>query len=628
MRLGIQERFSVLKNIFPSLRVILSHPITGTLILIGLLSYMAAKSFVDRQDHLRTTGSFIFLTVGLILILYPRTKFSGFLGFLFLLAFAFFPFYWRFQGLDTDGFTIAGILPQNDANGYFIGTLKILYGEQIPAFAARRPLFSAFLSVILYLSNHNFMIALFILAFLVSLGIYLLGMEVRGFLGVFSAAMTMMIVAYCYIGRFQGKFMTEQLGLPLGALSLALLLRGIKERNLSYFPWAIFILSLALNARAGAFFVLPLLILWFVTLRNVSLPKLALGGIVGTSVALGFIANLWLFYSISVPGSVPFSNFGDTFYGMATGYRGYYSWSYDYPGVESSEAMRISYQIILNSPSKFLYAVFQAYRDYLQPTRFFSFIYLPRPQLPSIAFLLSGFLVVAMVRLIAARRTTLVHMLFAVMIGIFLSIPFVPPIDDGIRAMIVTVPFWALILGLAVADRRTLSSISEEAWTFNLPRINPLLLFSFIMAFAVTLGWLFVWGSARQTIEKFACDVSEYPVALMISPGSYINVVKNNTRLVSWLPDIRREDLRESMREFPKTHNYEYFRRVQTEQSVLVGLNLADAKKDFIWLMVPTKTIETFQGINYFCAAYTGVEELDDANFFVHRDLSRLFQEE
>jgi hypothetical protein len=571
------------------------------------------------------TGSFILLTVGLIWIFYPKTKFSGFLGFIFLLALVFFQFYWRLHGLDTDGFTIAGIFPQSDANGYFIGTLKILYGEQIPAFAARRPLFSAFLSVILWLSNHNFVVALFILAFIAALAIYVLGMEVRDFLGAFSAGLTMIIVVYCYIGRFQGKFMTEQLGLPLGALSLALLLRGIKERNLSYFPWAIFILSLALNARAGAFFALPLLMLWFLSLKNASLSKLAMGGIVCASVALGFLANLWLFNTISVAGSVPFSNFGDTFYGMATGYRGWYSFNRDYPGLESSEAMRISLDIILDSPSSFLYAVVQAYRDYFLPERFFSFLYVARPQLPLIASLLSVFLVVAIMRLIQARQTTIARMLFAVIIGILLSIPFVPPIDDGIRAMIATVPFWALIVGLAVADLKAVSPEFEEPWKFGLPNINPLLLFSFLMAFATSLGWLFVWGSASPAIEKVNCDAAEYPVAIMASPGSYINVVKNNSRLVSWLPNIRREDLRANMRNFPDVYSFEAFSRLKTEQSVLVGLNLADAHKDFIWLVVPTNTIKTFDGINYFCAVPTGVEELDNASFFVERELSRLF---
>ncbi|MDQ2691821.1 MAG: hypothetical protein M3Y68_07315, partial [Chloroflexota bacterium] len=312
MRFAIQERSFILKNLLPSLRLILNHRLTGILVLTGLFIYMIDKSFIDRQDHLRMAGSFILLTVGLALMLYPRTKFSGFLGLLFLVAFVFFPFYWRLHGLDTDGFTVAGILPQNDANGYFIGTLKILYGEQIPAFAARRPLFSAFLSVILWLSSHNFVVALFILAFIVALAIHSLGMLVRDWFGALTAAITMMIVAYCYVGRFQGKFMTEQLGLPLGALSLAFLLLGIRERRLFYSLWGIFMMSLALNARAGAFFVLPLLIVWFLTLRNVSFSRLALAGIVCIAVVLGFIANIWLFNSISAPGSVPFSNFGDT----------------------------------------------------------------------------------------------------------------------------------------------------------------------------------------------------------------------------------------------------------------------------------------------------------------------------
>lgn len=627
MRFVIQERSFVLRNFSPSLRLILNHRLTGILIFIGLLIYMIGKSFVDRQDHLRMTGSFIVLTVGLAFILYPRTKFSGFLGFLFLVAFVFFPFYWRLHGLDTDGFTIAGILPQNDANGYFIGTLKILYGEQIPAFAARRPLFSAFLSVILWFSNHNFAVALFILAFIVALAIHSLGMVVRDWFGVFTAAITIMIVAYCYVGRFQGKFMTEQLGLPLGALSLAFLLLGIRQKSLFYSLWGIFIMSLALNARAGAFFVLPLLILWFLTLRNVSLSKVALAAFVCTAVAMGFIANIWLFNSISAPGSVPFSNFGDTIYGMATGYRSYYSWSYDYPGVDSSEAMRISLGIILDSPSTFLSAVFQAYRDFIRPTRFFSFLYLPRPQLPVIVPILTGLLVVGIIRLLQARQTTLARLLFAIIVGILLSIPFVPPIDDGIRAMIVTVPFWALIVGLAVADRNVLGSTEEEGWKLYLPKLNPLLLISFMMVFFVTLGWLFVRGSARSTVEQLSCDASEYPVALMASPGSYINVVKNNSRPVSWLPDIRRVDLRANMREFPDIFSYEAFSRLQTGQSALVGLNLADANKDFIWLFVPTNSIESFHGINYFCAVNTGVEELDHANFFLHRDLSRLLQD-
>jgi hypothetical protein len=628
MRVGIQERKSILKNIFLKLHVILNHRITGTLILIGLIIFTITRSFVDRQEHLRTTGIFIFLTVGLVLILYPKTRFSGFLSFLFLLAFAFFPFYWRLHGLDTDGFTITGIFPQNDAGGYFIGTLKILYGAEITPFAARRPLFSAFLSVILFLSNHNFIVALFILALLVSFAIYLLGVEVRDFLGVFSAAITMMIVAYCYIGRFQGKFMTEQLGLPLGALSLALLLRGIRERNLMHFSWAIFILSLALNARAGAFFVLPLLMLWFVTLRNVPLSKLALGGIVCTSVALGFIANLWLFNSISTAGSVPFSNFGETMYGMATGYRSHYALAQDYPGIDPSKGIPIALEIIRDSPSTFLYAVVRAYRDYLRPTLFFSFLYLPRPQLPAIALLLSGVLAVGIIRLIGARQTTLARMLFAVIVGILLSIPFVPPIDDGIRAMITTVPFWALMIGLAVADLRAVRPVSEDTWKVELPTINPLLVFSFLMVFAVTLGWLFVRGSARVTVENLNCDTSEVPVALMASPGSYINVVKNSSRPVSWLPDIRREDLRANLQEFPKVYNYDYFRRLKIEQSVLIGLNLADANKDFIWLMAPTHTIETFHGINYFCAVPLGVYELHNHSYFVHRDLVGQFQDQ
>jgi hypothetical protein len=315
-------------------------------------------------------------------------------------------------------------------------------------------------------------------------------------------------------------------------------------------------------------------------------------------------------------------------YGMATGYRSHYALAQDYPGIDPSKGIPIALEIIRDDPSTLLYAVVRAYRDYLQPTLFFSFLYLARPQLPLIASILSVFLAVGMARLIGARQTTLARMLFAVILGILLSIPFVPPIDDGIRAMITTVPFWALMVGLSVADMRVAGSVSEDAWKVELPAISPLLVFSFLMVLTVTLGWLFVRGSARPTVEKVDCDAGEVPVALIASPGSYINVVRNSARPASWLPDIRREDLRANLQEFPKVFHYDYFRRLKTEQSVLIGLNLADANKDFIWLMVPTHTIETFRGINSFCAVGMGVYELHDHSFFVHRDLVGQFQDQ
>jgi len=538
------------------------------------------------------------------------------------------PFYWRFQGFDTDGYSLAGVLSQSDAKGYFIGGLKILYGEQMPEFSARRPLFSAFLAVLFYILNQNFELSLLLLAIIVSFSIYLLGMEIRDDFGIFPAALVIMMMVYGYIGKFHGKFLTEQLGLPLGLISLTLLLRGFKEKNLFYFPLATFILTIALNVRAGAFFVLPLLMLWFIALkRGTNYSIFAFSSIIIFSVAIGFIVNLWLFKSVSAPGSVPFNNFGDTLYGMATGYRGWRAFHVDYPDLSSSEAMPISVRIILNDPSTFLNAVFRAYSVFFNPTRFFSFLYLPNKHMTPIAYIMTSLMIVGLYRLITIRHTVFGQMMFAVIVGIILSVPFAPPIDDGIRAMMVTAPFWALIVGLSFANLLNFNARSIEEWKFIFPKLNMTLLFSFMMVVSVTLGWLFVNGAFKPTLAENDCRSGEYPITLRTSQGSFINVVANKSLSLSWLPNIRKEDARKNAKNFSGIYSYDSLSRMDVGQSLLYGLNLVnEGNTEFVWLIMPTDSIKSFNGINYFCGVKIGRAQFDNANFYVDRTLINSFR--
>jgi hypothetical protein len=624
MRFEVQKRISSLKTVLTSLSSALNFKGTGILIFLIALAYIVDKSFIDLRDHLRTASSFFALTIALGIILYRRNQLSEFMVLTFILVLMIAPFYWRFQGLDTDGYTLAGFFSQSDANGYFAGALKILYGEETAEFASRRPFFSAFLSVLLFLFNQNFILTLVFLALMTSLAIYFLSREVRETFGVFPATLIIMMVVYSYLGKFHGKFLTEQLGLPLGLLALALLLYGLKEKNLFYLLLATLILSVALNARAGAFFVLPFLILWFLTLkRNTVHSIFTSGSLIFFSAAFGFIVNLWLFSALSAPGSIPFNNFGYTLYGLATGYRGWRAYNLDYPDLPLSEAMPISVDIILNDPSTFLYALVQAYREFFNPVRFFSFLYLPDKELPLLAFVMLLLLILGLFRLIKVRHAPFAQMLFAVIAGILLSVPFAPPIDDGIRAMTVTNPFWALIVGLSFADLSKVRAGSSEEWKLAFPGWNGLLAFSSIMVIAVTLGWLLVRGSIQPAVVASQCGPGESPISLLASPGSYINVVRNSSASRSWYPDLRREDVRKNAKDFAGLYSQDVLNRMEAGQSLLYGLNLADADKDFVWLIAPTDSIQTRNGINSFCGVKTGQPQLDEAAFYIDRSLSK-----
>jgi hypothetical protein len=219
-------------------------------------------------------------------------------------------------------------------------------------------------------------------------------------------------------------------------------------------------------------------------------------------------------------------------------------------------------------------------------------------------------------------------MLFAVIAGILLSVPFAPPIDDGIRAMTVTNPFWALIVGLSFADLSKVRADSSEEWKLAFPGWNGLLAFSSIMVIAVTLGWLLVRGSIQPAVVASQCGPGESPISLLASPGSYINVVRNSSASRSWYPDLRREDVRKNAKDFAGLYSQEVLNRMEAGQSLLYGLNLADADKDFVWLIAPTDSIQTRNGINSFCGVKTGQPQLDEAGFYIDRSLSNLFRDQ
>jgi len=193
--------------------------------------------------------------------------------------------------------------------------------------------------------------------------------------------------------------------------------------------------------------------------------------------------------------------------------------------------------------------------------------------------------------------------------------------------MMVTAPFWALIVDLSFANLLNFSARTIEGWKFVFPKLNMTLLFSFMMVFSATLGWLFVKGTFKPTLAENDCQNGGYPITLRTSQGSFINVVANNTLSLSWLPNIRREDARKNAKNFSGIYSYDSLRRMDVNQSLLYGLNLVnEGNTEFVWLIVPTDSINSFNGINYFCGVKIGRARFDNANFFVGRTLINSFR--
>ncbi len=169
------------------------------------------------------------------------------------------------SGLWTSGVSepsiLGGLMPFSDAAGYYSDARRLLEGQLFSSFSSRRPLFAGMLSALLWLTGRNLQLTIAVLVAVTGIACYLLVREVQSTHGTLAATLVM-VVLFVYYRRFSGTTLTENLGFPAGALALALVWRGAGQKKRGYVFGGIFLLTLALNARAGAFFVLPVLVIW------------------------------------------------------------------------------------------------------------------------------------------------------------------------------------------------------------------------------------------------------------------------------------------------------------------------------------------------------------------------------
>ena len=160
----------------------------------------------------------------------------------------------------TEPQIIGGLLPNVDAAEYYNNALRLMNGSNFFDFSSRRPIFPSYLTTLLWLSQKNLQVTLGIMVFIASLCTFVaLSFMRKRFNSLVSTIF--LILVYLFYRRYGGLVMSENLGFPLGIMGFALLTESVFEdkKNLAYM--ALFLLSYALNVRAGAFFILPLIAL-------------------------------------------------------------------------------------------------------------------------------------------------------------------------------------------------------------------------------------------------------------------------------------------------------------------------------------------------------------------------------
>ena len=363
---------------------------------------------------------------------------------------------WYLGDTSTTGLEVARFFPVSDAFGYHSCATSIAAAGRFDepfgsAWCARRVLYPAMLASLFSLTAWSSQLALICQGALVGVAIAAFSVTVSSFAGPLAALLAASLL-FLYAWEFVlGLFMTEVLGFTLGLCGLALLLNFCKTKaSWQLLAGAAFI-SIALAARAGALFALPILPAWallaFPGIGVAQRGRLFLIAFFG--VLAGPLLQLVTVLLLGGDASNTGGNYSASLFGLSTGSR---DWSQAYREFEplfrrsESEAFQQIYSAawenIRHSPDVFIGSLGEAARLYF--VSLFSFVSAYRSN-----ELLTALAALGVVLCIFAPQRPEARLLLALAMAEVFAAPLI--IDSGgIRVFAVTVPLRILLCAVGV----------------------------------------------------------------------------------------------------------------------------------------------------------------------------------
>lgn len=533
---------------------------------------------------------------------------------------------WQISMYDSQFF--GGLLPWSDASAYFTNAQLLLQGSDLNSFGARRPLFSGILSGLLLITGNRLKVSIAILVAINGISAFLAAREIQKTHNTFSASFFIMIY-YWYYAPYSGSVMSENLGLSLGALSLAILLKWTRNQpNLLLLGSGLFTLTTALNARAGAFFILPAILLWAglsAQKKSLDLRAIAIGS---AAIVLAITINMGLTKLLSSPDNLPFSNYSYTIYGIASGYKGWNQASFDHPGASPKEIYSFTFEKIKSSPILFVKSVGISYQDFFTPTNgAFSFLRLVHDQRNRGNNFLWLLTILALFSALIWRKEKSYSLMLASFIGIFASAGLLPPCDsDSMRAYAATIPFTIYIVSTTMAIPRKIFSHQTEIEIAPDADYHSYLLLPFTCALIISstlVPFIVKWSGSLDTgtTGALSCPDGQESIIFSIGRQSSITLTTDSSLRESYTPTLHFTDFKSSI-EYGAYHgtypplDSEIINNVEGGQTISIGMisRMNSKSSQSGYLVTPGVVLE--QGVHHICARPSSDQHLHDRWYY------------
>ncbi len=453
-------------------------------------------------------------------------------------------YYWT-TGVSTQKI-VGGLIPHRDSMYYYLDTRNILNGKLINSMTSARPIFSGFLALLIALTRNNIQTTLMILVSLCAISFYFLFDEAQVEFGPLPASLLMAGV-YGFYARFIPHLVSEQLGMILSLTGWTLLLFGIRRESKKFLVVGILMVTLALNARSGAMFVLPALAVFSGFAFNKKRFSFTNFGWAAAAVLLGFLINYLVFQLLVDPGKMPYSSFAFAIYGQSKGGAGWTSHQKDFPGLTNTyEILNLALMNIKRYPLGLAIGSFKAFRDFFLPGIDNAFVFITGYGNSFIVYLLwatawffTGCELVHSFRNIKNPFQQFELLVFA---GIILSVPFAPPRDSSsMRTYAVTIPFLMLLPVAGIAH--LLDKIDLIKKNKNIKKHilcpNSMLAYTTILISVITLTPIIIKLFVRPvSYLENECTMEQTPAVFQLNQGSYITLIPDGGAPCAGTPGV------------------------------------------------------------------------------------------
>jgi len=521
----------------------------------------------------------------------------------------------------TEAGILSGVIPMFDSTTYYMDALRLLNGENFSVISSRRPMFIAFFSVLLFISKHDLLIALSLLNLLVAISCYFLTREIQKTHGT-GAAVFVLLILFMFYRYHSGAVRTESLGVALSALGIALFWRSIAQAKSGLALAGIFTLSIAMIARAGAFFSLPLAILWGSWLFRPSGKKFSWKFIfagMGMFI-IAFVINQLITSAFGTSEAIPFGNFSYSFYGLAAGGKSWADVLSIYPNATTTEIYKLAFELILEHPILIVQGILQNWKMFFSNTGYglYSFMAGENSFITTISYiilcLLSLFGLGIWLRKLSDPYLGFIGFLT---IGLFLSIPFLPPTDTSrIRAYAASVVLLGLLPAMSIhfISKKLNISLLWKPYKSNSTGTS-LQWFSIVFLGAVLLGPFLLNGvEAPPILISTECPVETTSLIVRYDTGTMVHLVPQKTITLDWAPTYKVGNFRRNLHDFPNLPFIEWASHIKPGQSLFQALDYRTQAS--VLIIVSTDSLPKPPALLEICGSWETDPQISRFNVF------------